>query len=237
MKPHNKKVTDAQVAEAYSVTGSVWAAADKLGVSGQTVSRRLKLAGVPVNKQWLTEQDRQAIRDYYAGTPSETFDLQVIADKLGRTRHLICREARALGLTNQKREASSETRAKSSRIMAAMWERGDLDKHREAIIEGIKRRPHPRGFLGGKHSPEARAKISEASRRNWATVKTFYPEKVEAFKDNLARIRSLSPTPAENAYSRCNRGMREDIGIYVRSAWEANYARYLNLLVKLGTST
>lgn len=29
-------------------------------------------------------------------------------------------------------------------------------------------------------------------------------------------------------------GMREDIGIYVRSGWEANYARYLNLLKSYG---
>lgn len=29
-------------------------------------------------------------------------------------------------------------------------------------------------------------------------------------------------------------GMRDDLGIYVRSAWEANYARYLNWLVSIG---
>lgn len=32
--------------------------------------------------------------------------------------------------------------------------------------------------------------------------------------------------------SHFNAGMRHDIGIYVRSAWEANYARYLNFLKK-----
>ena len=29
------------------------------------------------------------------------------------------------------------------------------------------------------------------------------------------------------------KGKRDDLGIYVRSTWEANYARYLNWLVKL----
>ena len=39
----------------------------------------------------------------------------------------------------------------------------------------------------------------------------------------------------ENAYSRCKRGKREDIGpFFFRSAWEANYARYLNFLIKHG---
>jgi len=32
-------------------------------------------------------------------------------------------------------------------------------------------------------------------------------------------------------------GMRKDIGIYVRSRWEANIARYLNFLVKNGNIT
>ena len=30
-------------------------------------------------------------------------------------------------------------------------------------------------------------------------------------------------------------GMREDIGIFVRSSWEANYARYLNLMIANGS--
>ena len=37
-----------------------------------------------------------------------------------------------------------------------------------------------------------------------------------------------------NAYSRAKRGFREDIGMYVRSSWEANYARYLGLLMAQG---
>lgn len=34
----------------------------------------------------------------------------------------------------------------------------------------------------------------------------------------------------ENTYSRTRGGTREDLGFYVRSAWEANYARYLKWL-------
>lgn len=37
------------------------------------------------------------------------------------------------------------------------------------------------------------------------------------------------------AYSRCKSGARADLGeIFFRSAWEANYARYLNLLKTKG---
>ena len=36
-------------------------------------------------------------------------------------------------------------------------------------------------------------------------------------------------------YSRAKRGRRGDLGgLFVRSSWEANYARYLNLLKKMG---
>ena len=36
-------------------------------------------------------------------------------------------------------------------------------------------------------------------------------------------------------YSRCAIGKRDDLGgMFFRSAWEANYARYLNLMVKVG---
>ncbi len=38
---------------------------------------------------------------------------------------------------------------------------------------------------------------------------------------------------SKNTYSRCKRGKREDLGdIFFRSKWEANYARYLNLLIE-----
>lgn len=40
----------------------------------------------------------------------------------------------------------------------------------------------------------------------------------------------LRPSP----FSKAKSGFREDIGINVRSSWEANYARYLNTLVLEG---
>jgi hypothetical protein len=37
-----------------------------------------------------------------------------------------------------------------------------------------------------------------------------------------------------NGHSRAKSGKREDIGIYVRSSWEANIARYLNWMKSIG---
>lgn len=56
-------------------------------------------------------------------------------------------------------------------------------------------------------------------------------------KTNISRYGTTAPgiLMSDNAYSRTKGGRRPDIGNqYFRSAWEANYARYLNFLVAQG---
>ena len=46
-------------------------------------------------------------------------------------------------------------------------------------------------------------------------------------------MKMIAEQPESNPYSSCSGGKRADLGeIYFRSSWEANYARYLNFLVK-----
>lgn len=45
----------------------------------------------------------------------------------------------------------------------------------------------------------------------------------------MNKVRTTTTT-----YSKCKGGHRKDIGIYVRSRWEANYCRYLNYLKAQG---
>lgn len=214
-----RKVSDSQIAEAYAELGNVWLAGERLGVSGQTVSRRMKAAGISGNKRWMTDADRAAIRAFYIETLPADFNLDVLADRLGRTRQMISREARSMGLTDQSR-VSDRARANIKAGAAGRWDG----------------REHPRGFLGGSHTEAAKAAISGKSRLYWSTVKTFFPEQIEAIKDRMAFHRSRMPrVSAETSYSRSKSGRRDDIGPqFFRSSWEANYARYLNLLMKLG---
>lgn len=52
------------------------------------------------------------------------------------------------------------------------------------------------------------------------------------------RLGLADPTRIRGESSfRAKHGRREDLGIYVRSSWEANYARYLNFLVQSGVVT
>lgn len=51
--------------------------------------------------------------------------------------------------------------------------------------------------------------------------------------DNAVKMHKTRP--ASNNYSRTKSGKREDLGgQFFRSSWEANYARYLNFLIKIG---
>lgn len=59
---------------------------------------------------------------------------------------------------------------------------------------------------------------------------------VKRNQTKIERYGTAGPTVfSENAYSRCKRGRREDLGnLFFRSSWEANYARYLNFLKAQG---
>jgi len=214
-------ISDEQIADAYVRFGSVWAAGRELGLAGQTIHKRMKKAGLPVKPvQILTDEEARQIRVYYETTPADEFALAPLANRLGRTRSSIARYAGQMGLT-KRRPHNAEVRKRQGAAISEKWK-----------MEG-----HPRGSLGMIHSPESLAKMSAAAKRTWATSKAFgiihmAPEARDA--RSLAaskRVRLIEPS---RAYTRAAGGRREDIGqIWFRSSWEANYARYLNLLVKM----
>jgi len=55
--PYPKKVTNEEIIAAYRDTGSVWKAAAKLGVAGQSVWERLRAIGYPMaSRRWTVEE-------------------------------------------------------------------------------------------------------------------------------------------------------------------------------------
>jgi len=216
------RITDSAVVSAYKRLGSVWRVGSELGVAGQTVSRRLRRAGVLVNRRYWTEPELNKLRDYYKTTPVSKFSLDQISSELGRDKYTVCGMAGRVGITNQSRKSSAVAVESMKKASAGQWDD----------------RPHPRGMLGKKHTPETLLAVSAASKRAWSTWKTFGigPASPEAIEKSLARLRAgLAVAKPENAYSRCKSGRRDDLGdTFFRSSWEANYARYLNLLLKMG---
>jgi len=216
------KPTADDIRRAYGDTGSVWRAAALLGISGQHCSRLMKRFGIETNKRWLTDKDIAAIRSFYETHDGENFDLAAFAKSMGRTKALIAREAQRLGLTRRNRIQREEVRKASGRKLSAIW----------------REKGHPRGALGMKHTDETKAVLSTKSKVMWATAKTFgIGAMSEESRDrrSIAASLRMANTPAEKMHTRAAGGRRKDLGdIWFRSSWEANYARYLNLLIRLG---
>jgi hypothetical protein len=213
-------VPDEVIAAAYRKTKSVHRAGDLLGMHGQTVATRLASMGVPRDltfRLW-TEPEKAVVRAYYearGGSPKGEFDLKALATSLGRDHHEVCQMAGKLGLTEQGRGVSEEL-VEQMTVRNRKW-------HAE--------NEHPRGMLGVRHTPETLAKIAESSKRLAArqTPETWAARTTKALATRTARGTAWVSTT--NTYSRCRRGFRADIGFYVRSRWEANWARYLNVLM------
>lgn len=167
----------------------------------------------------FADKEKARTIEYYENTPPRLFSLADLSAELGRTRQFVSRQARLLGLTNPNRPA---TAAQFAAVSAPKW----INK------------PHPRGALGLVHSASAREAISKSSLASWVKQKSnetgnMSPDLRQARSDRMSRMRAGQS--GENAYSRAKQGRRSDVGtMFFRSAWEANYARYLNWLVARG---
>lgn len=100
-----KKVSDAELIEAYERTGSVWKTGKEVGLCGQSVHERLQKLGKAKHVNIFTEEEKNTLRDCYT-VYRDAGKLDDLAQKMGRTKHFICRKAKELGLTdkNCKRE-------------------------------------------------------------------------------------------------------------------------------------
>lgn len=96
------------------------------------------------------------------------------------------------------------------------------------------RNGHPKGFSGKTHSKSARKKMSEASINAWANPDSIF--NTWKFRQSLSdrAIKTQKNISPEQRHSFRKGGKRKDLGIYVRSSWEANFARYLNWVKERG---
>ena len=92
-------VTDEQILIAYNETGSVWKAANKLGISGQTVHRHLQKMGANHRMNTFTAAEEERLKADYAFYRNAG-KLKLLAEDMGRTTAFLSRQAKRLGLTS-----------------------------------------------------------------------------------------------------------------------------------------
>lgn len=208
-----KKATDEQILESYSRHKNVWKTAEELGMCGQSVHERLKKLGVTMNIRRWTDDDKFFLLEHYTNYLLEG-KLQELADKMGRTKSFICRMAGKYGLTNQSRPRKILANYKPTKV--------DWSKTKNG---------HPKGMLGKKHTQETKDIISKKSKESAKKLEESgrLPDKTQ----KMIETKMANGTLVNKRIKQTWRAGWREIGgkrKYFRSRWEANYARYLQLL-------
>jgi hypothetical protein len=86
-------------------------------------------------------------------------------------------------------------------------------------------------MLGKTHTEETKRRFGEKLRAVWADPNSKFNSEESKQKRSDNMIKLIASGAMRSGHTRCRGGKRADLGdMYFRSAWEANYARYLNLL-------
>lgn len=151
MATSRKKVSDDALIESYARTQNIWKTGEEVGMCGQSVHERLSKLGIINKMNYWTEKDDRVLIKKYTQYKNEN-RLDELAKELGRTKQFICRKARVIGLTDKNIHPMADKAKKKLSIKAKQW---------------LKKKGHPKGYLGHKHNDAARAKISISSKRAW----------------------------------------------------------------------
>lgn len=164
---------------------------------------------------WTEEELKQLRRHYEENDPPDLGELERMF--AGRHRTNICRKARELGMTQNGRSLSLEAK----------------DKIAQALSDWHQENEHPRGFAGHQHTEAAKQIISQKVKEMWQDPDAIVnSDEFRQLRSDLMAQRQAAGL-VRSSYSRGSMGKREDLGgLFVRSSWEANYARYLNWLIE-----
>lgn len=199
--------------------------------SGQVRGMKERL-GLRAKLNTFTDAEINAIKHFYESNPDE-MDLAEFAKALGRPKTSISRAARSLGLTNRCR-SNTEDEIKKTRDKMEQYRKTEKYKTevyplQVSLLSYYARDNHPRGMLGKHHSEDTKQKMSVAQKRLWNSYSLAeYENRVNLIRASTKGGRGHEST--QSTFSRGNGGVRNDLGIYLRSSWEANVARVLNFL-------
>lgn len=205
-------------------------------------------------RRW-TDAESKTLREQYPDFRVRG-ELAVLAKAMQRTKQFICRKARDLGLTDYSMprpwaRTPAEEMLRFATLHETMSDRAlgvefgltasGVEKRRGAL--GLtknpklvwKNSPHPRGMFGCTHTEVVRARLSVSSTAMWADETHVLNSDAHRQKLSDRSVKMQADGLLRQGYSRGRMGRRADLGgQFFRSAWEANYARYLNFLKSRG---
>lgn len=102
---YKQKVTNEELIKSYERTNSVWKTAQEFNMSGQSVHERLTKLGVIHKLNVFTQKDYGKLKNFYEthDLKKGSKDLELFAQKMGRTKQFISRKAKELGLSSTNR--------------------------------------------------------------------------------------------------------------------------------------
>lgn len=187
---------------------------------------------MPHKEQYWTEDQIVKLKELYSNTDSP-LKLDVFAESIGKCKSNVCRKARQLGLkTNYSRSKGklpigqlSPGRKRRAELALMAPEEKKKDIH-ELLSYNAKQRIKEFG-----HPRDGKRVI-----RTCPACGVFFDVEASNPKTHCSmECARKELRPNRNTFSRGKSGRRADLSNqYFRSRYEANYARYLNLLIKNG---
>lgn len=210
--------------------------AKKLGRTIKAVRNKAYKMNITNTENRYTDEEINFLKNNY-----HSYNLKEISKKLNKNKSNVCRKVKELGLdrTNLKVYPHLRKTKKNElgNYVSIDWVRKSKEEiglqRSEIMKKHIKKYGHCRGMLGKTHSIEEREKMRKRAKKLWKDPNsTFNSEEFRQLKSDIAFKNALK-SKKENNYSRSVSGKRPDLNNqFFRSKWEANYARFLNLLIK-----
>lgn len=184
-----------------------------------------------------TQDEIEYIKENY-----NKMNIRQLAENIGRGKNWqnVSRKAKELGLTNvtKRKFRHSDQPKPVDRSPKFKTDEERATYKSKVMKEWHATHEHPKGMLGKTHSKEYRARRSKIMKDQWANPNSYFNSEENKQKQSERMSKSQNERIRRNqslGYSRGKGGTRADLGIYVRSSWEANVARYLNFLIKQKT--
>ena len=214
----NANVNIEDLIKAYEELNNVWKVGERFGLRGQYVHTLLTKAGAIHKMNYFTKEDEARLAEHYTEYRDQG-RLEELAKMFGRTKHFICRKAKALGLTSYNHPISETAK----------------DKLRESSKTYIKEHGHPKGMLGKKHSEENKVVFSKLSKERWAKADSPHRTKEQTQRRSdvmhMNRVNGLIKSHSNKKEISATIGERN---FHFMSSWEYNIALMLEDMRKDG---